>query len=112
MFSILIPTYNNLAYLKLCIESIEKNSKYKHQILIHVNEGVDGTLDFVKNSVYNFTFSEENIGMPKALNKISNTYSKFPANLINFCSKPSKVENLAKKIYEIATGNQSLQQNS
>ena len=24
MFSILIPTYNNLSYLKLCLESLEK----------------------------------------------------------------------------------------
>ena len=48
MFSILIPTYNNLNYLKLCIESIEKNSKYDHQIIIHVNEGSDGTLEFLK----------------------------------------------------------------
>ena len=48
MFSILIPTFNNLSYLKLCLKSIEKNSQYKHQILIHINEGSDGTLDFVK----------------------------------------------------------------
>ena len=71
MFSILIPTFNNLSYLKLCLKSIEKNSQYKHQILIHINEGSDGTLDFVKNLAYTYTFSEKNIGMPKALNKIS-----------------------------------------
>ena len=48
MFSILIPSYNNLEYLKLCIKSIEKNSKYDHQIIIHINEGNDGSLEFVK----------------------------------------------------------------
>ena len=48
MFSIGIPTYNNLDYLKLCISSIKKNSSFNHEILIHVNDGVDGTLDFVK----------------------------------------------------------------
>ena len=33
MFSILIPTFNNLDYLKLCIDSIKKNSKFEHQII-------------------------------------------------------------------------------
>ena len=33
MFSIIIPTLNNLSYLKLCIESIQKNSKYNHEII-------------------------------------------------------------------------------
>jgi GT2 family glycosyltransferase len=71
MFSILIPTYNNLEYLKICISSIKKNSKFNHQIIIHVNEGKDGTFDYIKNSNLEFTFSEQNIGMPKALNKAS-----------------------------------------
>ena len=34
MFSIIIPTFNNLDYLKLCIKSIRQNSKYSHQILL------------------------------------------------------------------------------
>jgi glycosyltransferase involved in cell wall biosynthesis len=37
MFSIIIPTFNNLDYLKMCISSIKKNSKFKHQIIVHVN---------------------------------------------------------------------------
>ena len=71
MFSVLIPTYNNLQYLKICLDSIKKNSKLDHQIIIHVNEGIDGTLDFVKKSGFDYTYSEKNIGMPKALNKAS-----------------------------------------
>ena len=82
MFSILIPTFNNLDYLKLCIKSIEKNSKFEHQIIIHVNEGTDGTLEFVKNSKYEFTYSEKNIGMPMALNR-SSKLSKFDYILIS-----------------------------
>jgi len=65
VFSILIPTYNNLEYLKTCINSIKKNSKFNHQIIVHVNEGKDGTLDYIKNSNLEFTFSEQNIGMLK-----------------------------------------------
>ena len=71
MFSILIPTYNNLNYLKLCIESIRKNLTYDHQIIVHINEGTDGTLEYLKNLNYEYTYSKENIGMPKALNKSS-----------------------------------------
>ena len=55
MISIVIPTYNNLDYLKLCLKSLRKNSSFKHQIIIHVNEGKDGTLDFVRNNNYNYT---------------------------------------------------------
>ena len=76
MFSILIPSYNNLEYLKTCIDSIRKNSKYNHQIIVHINEGKDGTFDYIKNSNLEFTFSEQNIGMPKALNKASKLSKK------------------------------------
>ena len=76
MFSILIPSYNNLDYLKVCIDSIKKNSKFNHQIIVHVNEGIDGTLDYIKNSNLEFTFSDQNIGMPKALNKASKLSKK------------------------------------
>ena len=71
MFSILIPTFNNLEYLKVCINSIKKNSKFNHQLIIHVNEGTDGTLKYIKEKKLSHTFSKENIGMPKALNKAS-----------------------------------------
>lgn len=68
LFSILIPTWNNLSFLKLCVESIEKNSTYKHQIIIHVNAGDDGTLDWVKAQQLDYTHSVENIGICWALN--------------------------------------------
>ena len=50
MFSIIIPTFNNLNYLKQCIKSINKNSKYKHEIIPHVNEGTDGTIEYLKKN--------------------------------------------------------------
>ena len=71
MFSILIPSYNNLDYLKTCIKSLKKNSKYNHQIIIHINEGADGSLEYVKENNFEYTHSDKNIGMPKALNKAS-----------------------------------------
>ena len=56
MFSIIIPTFNNLNYLKICYDSIKKNSTYKHEIILHINEGSDGTLDFVKKNNINYTY--------------------------------------------------------
>ena len=69
VFSIIIPSWNNLPYLKLCIESIRKNSSFKHQFIIHINEGKDGTLEWVKQQPdIDYTFSKENIGVCYALN--------------------------------------------
>lgn len=71
-FSILIPSWNNLPYLKLCIESIQKNSVYPHQIIVHVNDGSDGTLEWLaKETTFDYTCSKENIGVCYALNACS-----------------------------------------
>ena len=63
MFSIIIPTFNNLEYLKLCLKSLQKNSKYNHEIVLHVNEGVDGTLEYVKNEKIKFSYNKNNSGV-------------------------------------------------
>jgi glycosyltransferase involved in cell wall biosynthesis len=69
MFSIIIPSWNNLDYLRLCVESIEKNSSYQHQIIVHVNDGSDGTLQWVKSKGLAHTHSTENIGICIAVNQ-------------------------------------------
>ena len=76
MFSIIIPTFNNLDYLKLCIKSIRQNSKYTHQIIPHVNIGVDGTCDFLRDENIDFTFTKYNSGICKGMNTASKK-SKF-----------------------------------
>ena len=58
MFSIIIPTFNNLDYLKLCINSIKKNSTFQHEIIVHVNEGIDGTTQYLKDQKIKTTFSK------------------------------------------------------
>lgn len=63
VFSILIPSWNNLDYLKCCIQSIKKNSRYTHQLIVHVNEGKDGTLVWIKEQGIDYTYSEENVGV-------------------------------------------------
>lgn len=69
MFSIIIPTFNNLNYLKITCESIKKNSSLNNEIIIHVNDGTDGTLDFVRDNNFKFTYSEKNIGLCSSINK-------------------------------------------
>lgn len=67
-FSILLPSWNNLPYLKKCIESIRKNSYFTHQIVVHVNDGSDGTLEWLQKENIDFTYSKENVGICYALN--------------------------------------------
>ena len=55
IFSILIPTWNNLPFLKICVDSIRKNSTYRHQIIVHVNDGSDGTLEWVRQQGLDYT---------------------------------------------------------
>ncbi|MBD1162611.1 glycosyltransferase [Pelagibacterales bacterium SAG-MED12] len=71
MYSILIPTFNNLNCLKLCIKSIKKNSNYNHQIIPHVNVGDDGTENFLKQEKIDYTFTDYNAGICEGLNKAS-----------------------------------------
>jgi GT2 family glycosyltransferase len=69
MFSILIPTWNNLAYLRLCVESIRAHSAEPHQLVVHVNDGSDGTLAWVREQGIAHTASAANIGICYAMNE-------------------------------------------
>jgi glycosyltransferase involved in cell wall biosynthesis len=91
MFSVIIPTYNNINYLKNCLNSLKKNSKYTHEIIIHVNEGIDGTLDFVKEKKLNFSYSKINSGVcvafNEAVNKATKKYIVLAHDDMYFCPK-------------------------
>ena len=95
MISIVIPTYNNLDYLKLCLKSLEKNSSFKHEIIIHINDGSDGTLNFVKAKKYKHTISNVNIGLCSSINKaaklVSNKYILYSHDDMYFCPNWDKV---------------------
>jgi len=68
-FSLLIPTWNNLPFIQNCLQSIEKNSTQKIQIIVIVNEGIDGTYAwFTEQNKYDFIYSKENIGICYAVN--------------------------------------------
>ena len=71
-FSIIIPTYNNFNYLKFFLSSVKNNSVYKHQVILHINDGSDGTLNFAKENDLLFTYTQKNIGLCSSLNKAAN----------------------------------------
>ena len=69
-FAILIPTWNNLEFLKLCVRSIQENSHYRHQIIVFVNDGSDGTLEWVKEAGLDYKHSPHNVGVCLSLNSL------------------------------------------
>lgn len=69
LFSIVIPSWNNLALLQLCVQSIRNNSAFAHQIIIHVNDGSDGTLDWVRSQGLVYTHSVQNTGICLTVNQ-------------------------------------------
>ena len=68
MFSIIIPTLNNLKYLKLCISSIQKNSNFNHEIIPHVNVGDDGTREYLNEKKIKYSFTKHNSGICEGMN--------------------------------------------
>ena len=101
--SIIVPTFNNLTYLKCFIESIKENSIYNHELVIHINEGSDGTLNYIKENNIKFTHSHENIGLCKAVNnavkKSSNKLILYAHDDMYFC--PNWDEYLIKEIDKV-----------
>ena len=95
MFSIIIPTFNNYNYLKLCLKSIKQNSKFKHEIVLHINDGSDGTLKFIKKNGYKYTYSKKNIGLCSSMNKaadlITGKYILYSHDDMYFCPDWDKV---------------------
>jgi glycosyltransferase involved in cell wall biosynthesis len=68
-YSLLIPTWNNLPYLKICIRSILKNSHFKPQIIVIVNEGIDGTREWLEGAgEIDYIYSCNNLGICYGLN--------------------------------------------
>jgi GT2 family glycosyltransferase len=71
LFSIIIPSWNNLDMLKCCIQSVRENSYFAHQIIVHVNEGVDGTIDWIKSQNIDYTYSVNNAGVCYSVNAMA-----------------------------------------
>ena len=89
MFSIVIPTLNNINYLKLCIKSIKNNSNFNHELIIHINQGTDGTIEFLKKEKIKYTYTKYNAGICEGVNlasKLSTTnYILYAHDDFYFC---------------------------
>jgi glycosyltransferase involved in cell wall biosynthesis len=67
-FSIIIPTWNNLDHAKLIVRSLRMHSAYPHEIILHINDGSDGTLEWAKQEGLAYTHSSTNVGICFAMN--------------------------------------------
>lgn len=103
MYSIIIPTLNNLKYLKICINSLKKNSKYNHEIIPHVNIGDDGTIDFLEKNLIKYTHTKFNAGICQGMNmaakEATNDYILYAHDDFYFC--PDWDEILKKEVDKI-----------
>jgi glycosyltransferase involved in cell wall biosynthesis len=68
-FSMLIPSWNNLPYLQLCLESIRKHAVVPFELIVHLNEAKDGSKEWVEaQEDISYSFSAENVGVCHAMN--------------------------------------------
>jgi len=67
-FTVVIPSWNNLEFLALCVRSLRQNSAFPHQVVVHVNEGSDGTLEWVRSQGLDHSYSAGNAGICFAVN--------------------------------------------
>tara|TARA_Y200000002_G_scaffold330981_1_gene295936 strand:- start:523 stop:1377 length:855 start_codon:yes stop_codon:yes gene_type:complete len=77
--SIIIPTFNNLRYLKFFLNSLKINSSFDHEIILHINDGSDGTLNYALENNIKHTHSPYNIGLCSSMNR---AYSLTTTNYI------------------------------
>ncbi|QGZ54203.1 glycosyltransferase family 2 protein [Paraburkholderia acidiphila] len=105
MFSIIIPTWNNLPYLRLVIDSLQRHSTHEHEVIVHVNDGSDGTLDWVRERGIKHTASPANIGICHAVNLAAASATREYIVYMNddmYCC-PGWDEALVRKIGEMPT---------
>ena len=75
-FSIIVPTFKNYKYLKTSINSIKKNSKFNHEIIVHINGDDIETESYIKNSNIIYTKTNTNVGLCSGVNLATKKSSK------------------------------------
>ena len=75
-FSIIVPTFKNYKYLKTSINSIKKNSKFNHEIIVHINGDDIETERYLNDSNIIFTKTNTNVGLCSSVNLASKKSSK------------------------------------
>lgn len=102
IFDIIIVSWNNKDSLETTINSFIKNSTFKHNILVHLNEGIDGSKEMLESKNITYTISPTNVGLCIGANNIvkkgTNSFvclsdddmyalPNWDINLINFYTK-------------------------
>ncbi|MDF2667924.1 MAG: glycosyl transferase family 2 [Paenibacillus sp.] len=70
--SIIIPSFNQVGYLKDCIESIERYTPEPHEIIVVDNGSTDGTADYLRSlsgGAVRHKISEQNLGFAGGVNQ-------------------------------------------
>ena len=62
MFSVVLPSWNSLEYLKILYGSLKRNTKVRYELIVHDNASTDDTLAWLKENNIKHTRSEENEG--------------------------------------------------
>lgn len=69
---IVIVNYNTKEYLRDCIESIHRNTRYPYRLIIIDNQSTDGSLNYLRElrrQGHRVLFNRENLGCAKAWNQ-------------------------------------------
>ncbi|TVM00934.1 MAG: hypothetical protein CV087_11655 [Candidatus Brocadia sp. WS118] len=74
LVSIIILTYNAIAYTKMCVSSIRNHTGYRHEIIFVDNASSDGTVEYLRNltkehSNYKLIENHENRGFAAGNNQ-------------------------------------------
>jgi len=69
-FLILIPTWNNLPSCA-CVESLRRHTAHEYQLLVHGNEGSEGTREWLGAEGIEHTANATNIGICHAVHPAS-----------------------------------------
>ena len=56
MFDVVIPTYNNLDELKICLSAFEKQTYRDFRVFVCVDGSTDSTMEYLLKAKYNFKF--------------------------------------------------------
>lgn len=62
MFSVCLPSWNSLEYLKILHNSLKRNTKLKYELVVHDNGSTDGTVEWLKQNKIKHTRTEQNEG--------------------------------------------------
>ena len=100
--SIVIPNYNGLKYIEICLESLYKQSFQNFDIIVVDNASQDGSCDYILKNHPNvkLIYLKENYGFSKAVNKGIKASNSEYVVLLNNDTEVDKhwLENLVKCI--------------